>query len=160
MDTYREHPSDFGLSSGSESSPSEADVEIGSDERRMHAAPTITGLASQRARLSSIEDLEPARSATCQPQVLPTHGGRDNPPRPMSVRNPRGIGLAEGIQSIDEVPAVTAVPVNDHYMQIIANRAPIGFEAEFGNHGANRSATANPHAVLVDGDTIDFIYGS
>jgi hypothetical protein len=50
--------------------------------------------------------------------------------------------------------------LTDHYLQIIANRAPIGFEAEFVNL---RGATIMYRGVLLpfssDDDTIDFILG-
>ena len=61
-------------------------------------------------------------------------------------------------------PACPAAPVlsriTDHYMQILANQAPIGFEAEFVNeHGA----TVLYRGILLpyssDNATIDFIYG-
>jgi hypothetical protein len=50
--------------------------------------------------------------------------------------------------------------ITDHYLQIIANQAPIGFEAEFVNqHGQ----TVLYRGILLpyssDDDTIDFIYG-
>jgi hypothetical protein len=50
--------------------------------------------------------------------------------------------------------------LTDHYMQILANRAPIGFEAEFLNQ---RSANICYRGILMpfssDGEQIDFIYG-
>ena len=50
--------------------------------------------------------------------------------------------------------------ITDHYMQIIANRAPIGFEAEFVN---DRGINIMYRGILLpyssDDDTIDFIYG-
>ena len=50
--------------------------------------------------------------------------------------------------------------LTDHYLQIIANRAPIGFEAEFVNQ---RGEPICYRGILMpfssDGDTIDFIYG-
>ena len=50
--------------------------------------------------------------------------------------------------------------LTDHYLQIIANRAPIGFEAEF---VSQRGCSTMYRGILMplssDGDTIDFIYG-
>jgi len=50
--------------------------------------------------------------------------------------------------------------LTDHYLQIIANRAPIGFEAEFVN---DRGKTIMYRGILLpfssDDDTIDFIMG-
>ena len=43
-------------------------------------------------------------------------------------------GLGEEVSRLDEVPARSLLSrITDHYLQIIANRAPIGFEAEFVN---------------------------
>ncbi|MGT2514474.1 hypothetical protein ACVOMT_09770 [Sphingomonas panni] len=50
--------------------------------------------------------------------------------------------------------------LTDHYMQIIANRAPIGFEAEFVGH---RGFPMLYRGILMpfssDGDAIDYLYG-
>jgi hypothetical protein len=50
--------------------------------------------------------------------------------------------------------------ITDHYMQILANQAPIGFEAEFVNQ---RGSTILYRGILLpfssDDETIDFIYG-
>jgi hypothetical protein len=50
--------------------------------------------------------------------------------------------------------------LTDHYLQIIANRAPVGFEAEFVNQAGE---TICYRGILMpfssDGDTIDFLYG-
>jgi hypothetical protein len=50
--------------------------------------------------------------------------------------------------------------ITDHYMQILANQAPIGFEAEFTNR---RGADVLYRGILLpwssDGETIDFVFG-
>lgn len=50
--------------------------------------------------------------------------------------------------------------LTDHYLQIIANAAPVGFEAEFINQ---RDASIRYRGILMpfssDDETIDFIYG-
>lgn len=50
--------------------------------------------------------------------------------------------------------------ITDHYLQILANKAPIGFEAEFTN---DRGASVLYRGILLpwsrDGETIDFIFG-
>src|SRR3546814_2183242 len=47
-----------------------------------------------------------------------------------------------------------------HYLQIIANRAPIGFEAEFvGTRGNSTRYRGILMPFSSDEDTIDFIYG-
>ena len=70
-------------------------------------------------------------------------------------------GLTDDIQTISEVPSRSLLSrLTDHYMQIIANRAPIGFEAEFVNQ---RGDSICYRGILMpfssDDDTIDFIYG-
>lgn len=65
------------------------------------------------------------------------------------------------IHYLSDVPARSLLSrITDHYMQIIANQAPIGFEAEFVNQ---REATILYRGILLpyssDGETIDYIYG-
>ncbi len=62
---------------------------------------------------------------------------------------------------LSDVPSRSVLSrITDHYMQIIANQAPIGFEAEFSNE---RGATVLYRGILLpyssDNETIDFIYG-
>jgi hypothetical protein len=50
--------------------------------------------------------------------------------------------------------------LTDHYLQIIANRAPIGFEAEFvSQRGHNTMYRGILMPLSSNGETIDFIYG-
>jgi hypothetical protein len=70
-------------------------------------------------------------------------------------------GLSDDITYLDQVPSRSLLSrITDHYLQIIANRAPIGFEAEFVN---DRGLTIMYRGILLpyssDDDTIDFIYG-
>ena len=69
--------------------------------------------------------------------------------------------LTDDTRTIADVPAASLLSrLTDHYMQIIANRAPIGFEAEFVNQ---REENICYRGILMpfssDGDAIDFIYG-
>jgi hypothetical protein len=69
--------------------------------------------------------------------------------------------LGEDVRTISDVPPRSLLSrLTDHYLQIIANRAPIGFEAEFTNQ---RGADICYRGILMpfssDGATIDFIYG-
>jgi hypothetical protein len=69
--------------------------------------------------------------------------------------------LSGEVGAISDVPSRSLLSrLTDHYLQIIANRAPIGFEAEFVNQ---RGASICYRGILMplssDGDTIDFIYG-
>jgi hypothetical protein len=70
-------------------------------------------------------------------------------------------GLDENTRNIADVPSRSLLSrLTDHYLQIIANRAPIGFEAEFMNQ---RSENICYRGILMpfssDGEDIDFIYG-
>lgn len=70
-------------------------------------------------------------------------------------------GLGEDVTYLDQVPSRSLLSrITDHYLQIIANRAPIGFEAEFVN---DRGVNIMYRGILLpyssDDDTIDFIYG-
>ena len=65
------------------------------------------------------------------------------------------------IDRLSDVPSRSLLSrITDHYMQIIANQAPIGFEAEFVNQ---RGKTVLYRGILLpyssDDHTIDFIYG-
>ena len=69
--------------------------------------------------------------------------------------------LGAGIAAITQVPSRSLLSrLTDHYLQIIANRAPIGFEAEFVN---DRGITIMYRGILLpfssDDDSIDFIMG-
>ena len=69
--------------------------------------------------------------------------------------------LPANIGSVADVPSRSLLSrLTDHYLQIIANRAPIGFEAEFVNQRGNNTMY---RGILMpfssDDDTIDFIYG-
>jgi hypothetical protein len=88
--------------------------------------------------------------------------GRDNPAIPYiggAIREE--CGLADDTRRIADVPSRSLLSrLTDHYLQIIANRAPIGFEAEFLNQ---RGENIGYRGILMpfssDGETIDFIYG-
>jgi hypothetical protein len=88
--------------------------------------------------------------------------GRDNPAISFlgaAIRDE--CGFDDDMRTIADVPGGSLLSrLTDHYMQIIANRAPIGFEAEFANPTGE---TICYRGILMpfssDGDTIDFIYG-
>ena len=65
------------------------------------------------------------------------------------------------IERLSDVPARSLLTrITDHYLQIIANQAPIGFEAEFVNQ---RGSTILYRGILLpytdDGEAITYIYG-
>lgn len=68
---------------------------------------------------------------------------------------------SKAIKRLSDVPGRSLLSrITDHYMQIIANQAPIGFEAEFVNL---RGVTVLYRGILLpfssDGDAIDHVYG-
>jgi hypothetical protein len=166
MDTYREHPSDFDPPSSPEVAASEdVAAAIGTDERRMHVRAYNYWVSLLDGRdFPSIEDLEPANveDFAAHSVLLDFTCGRDNPAVPYigaAIRDE--CGLSDDTRTIDDVPSRSLLSrLTDHYLQIIANRAPIGFEAEFANQ---RDETICYRGILMpfssDGDTIDFIYG-
>lgn len=138
---------------------------IGSDERRMHvrAYNHWVSLLGGRA-YPSIEDLDPDRIADFGPNsvLLDFTRGLDNPRIQFLGRALREeCALDAAISSIADVPSRSLLSrLTDHYLQIIANRAPIGFEAEFvGARGNNTMYRGILMPFSSDGDAIDFIYG-
>lgn len=138
---------------------------IGSDERRMQvrAYNHWAGLLAER-NFPSIEDLDPAALPDFGPHsvVLDFTAGVENPVvQYLGAELAVECGAEGAIQSLADVPARSLLSrITDHYMQILANQAPIGFEAEFVNQ---RGATILYRGILLpfssDDDTIDFIYG-
>ncbi|MGE5562362.1 MAG: hypothetical protein ACM3ZV_03550 [Bacillota bacterium] len=166
MDSYREHPSEFEPETASETTAShDVAAAIGTDERRMHVRAYNYWVSLLEGRdFPSIEDLEPAdvTDFAANSVLLDFTCGRDNPAIPYiggAIREE--CGLTEDTRTIADVPSRSLLSrLTDHYLQIIANRAPIGFEAEFANQ---REETICYRGILMpfssDGDTIDFIYG-
>jgi hypothetical protein len=166
MDSYREHPSDFDLPASNETSASyDVAAAIGTDERRMHVRAYNYWVSLLEGRdFPSIEDLEPAEVSdfAAHSVLLDFTCGRDNPAIPYvgpSIRDE--CGLDDDMRAIADVPSRSLLSrLTDHYMQIIANRAPVGFEAEFENQrGVNICYRGILMPFSSDGDTIDFIYG-
>ena len=166
MDSYREHPSDFGPAfAGDVEADSSTQIDIGTDERRMHVRAYNYWASLLDGRdFPSIEDLEPGDLKDFAPHsvLLDFTSGGDAPATPYigeAIR--KECDLAENIRTISEVPSRSLLSrLTDHYMQIIANRAPVGFEAEFANQrGDNICYRGILMPFSSDGDTIDFIYG-
>ena len=166
MDGYSNNRSEFDpYEAGAATSPPVADA-IGSDERRMHVRAYNHWCALLDGRdFPSVEDLEPTDLADFGPHsvLLDFTAGQDNPATAFigsAVREECGLG-AEGVRTIAEVPSRSLLSrLTGHYMEIVANRAPVGFEAEFVNQ---RNHSISYRGILMpfssDGDTIDFIYG-
>lgn len=138
---------------------------IGGDERRMHvrAYNYWTSLLAGRA-YPSIEDLDPASIEDFGPNsvLLDFTQGVDDPTIAWLGRALREeSGVDTSVTSTAQVPARSLLSrLTDHYLQIIANRAPVGFEAEFVN---NAGLQTFYRGILMpfssDDDTIDFVYG-
>jgi hypothetical protein len=136
-----------------------------SDERRMQvrAYNYWTSLLGDRA-LPSIEDLAPDQLEDFGPNavLLDFSVGLDNPAIVYLGTALRQECEIEGtIDYINDVPARSLLSrLTDHYLQIIANAAPIGFEAEFVNQ---RGAEIMYRGILMpfssDDETIDFVFG-
>ncbi|WP_128891374.1 hypothetical protein [Erythrobacter sp. HKB08] len=138
---------------------------IGSDERRMQvrAYNHWASLLEDRA-FPSIEDLDPESLPDFGPYsvLLDFTAGIEDPAiQYLGETLAEECGTDVEISQLSDVPSRSLLSrITDHYMQILANQAPIGFEAEFVNQ---REATILYRGILLpyssDGETIDFIYG-
>jgi hypothetical protein len=166
MDSFRDRPSDFDPPSSHEiASSQDVAAAIGTDERRMHvrAYNYWVGLLDGRD-FPSIDDLEPGEvdDFSSHSVLLDFTCGGDNPAIPYigaAIRDE--CALNDDTRTFADVPSRSLLSrLTDHYMQIIANRAPVGFEAEFDNP---RGDAICYRGILMpfssDGDQIDFIYG-
>jgi hypothetical protein len=138
---------------------------IGQDERRMHvrAYNFWASLLADRS-FPSIEDLDPDNLPDFGPHSVLldfTSGIEDPAVAFLGDKLATECGTEGHISKLSDVPSRSLLSrITDHYLQIIANQAPIGFEAEFVNQ---RGATIMYRGILLpfssDDDTIDFIYG-
>lgn len=180
MDTYRGSLADQGgyqpayLDSGSDSGDDEIGREppplaIGQDERRMqvraynHWASLLDGRS-----YPSVHTLDPDNLPDFGPYsvLLDFTTGVDNPAIPFLgeqlAEECTGTDEKRGtIRELNDVPSRSLLSrITDHYMQILANQAPIGFEAEFVNQTGR---TVLYRGILLPfssaDDKIDFIYG-
>jgi hypothetical protein len=165
VDSYSDRPSEYDALPAVAEPALDVATEIGADERRMHVRAYNHWCSLLDGRdYPSIEDLEPSDLQDFGPHsvLLDFTEGSDNPATPYigaSIREECGLG--DDIKSIADVPGRSLLSrLTDHYLQIIANRAPVGFEAEFINQ---RGRSICYRGILMpfssDGDTIDFIYG-
>jgi len=138
---------------------------IGQDERRMQVrAYNHWASLLEEKTFPSIEDLSPEELTDFGPNsvLLDFTGGIDDPVvQYLGDRLGEECGAAGPIRTLADVPPRSLLSrITDHYMQILANEAPIGFEAEFVNQ---RGCSILYRGILLpfssDGETIDFIYG-
>lgn len=139
---------------------------IGQDERRMQVrAYNHWASLLGESMFPNIEDLDPANLPDFGPHsvLLDFSFGIDNPvvrflgERLAHECNAHGVVITR----LSDVPPRSLLSrITDHYMQILANQAPIGFEAEFVNHAG---IAILYRGILLpfssDDSTIDFIYG-
>lgn len=143
----------------------EAPPSIQGDERRMQVrAYNFWTEQLGENNYPNIEDLVPEEHDDFAPYgvLLDFTSGIENP----SIAYVGGAlrkecGMGEDVTYLNQVPALSLLSrITDHYLQIIANRAPIGFEAEFVNEaGINIMYRGILLPYSSDNDTIDFIYG-
>jgi hypothetical protein len=139
---------------------------IGQDERRMQvrAYNHWASLLEDR-NLPANDDLEPGNLPDFGPYsvLLDFTRGNENPGNAYlgsELAQECDISVTE-LQTLADVPSRSLLSrITDHYMQILANQAPIGFEAEFVNQ---RGSTILYRGILLpfssDDEAIDFIYG-
>lgn len=176
MDTLRGpfdtgEPADRGWDAPEDDSPETASHRelppeaIGQDERRMQvrAYNHWASLLGERM-FPLIDDLDPANLPDFGPYsvLLDFTAGIENPAvRFLGERLAQECGGHGTIAHLSDVPPRSLLSrITDHYMQILANQAPIGFEAEFVNQ---REVEILYRGILLpyssNDETIDFIYG-
>jgi hypothetical protein len=138
---------------------------IGQDERRMHvrAYNFWAGMLDNR-NFPSVDQLDPENLPDFGPHsvLLDFTAGVENPGVVfLGAKLAEECGAEGPICHLADVPRRSLLSrITDHYMQILANQAPIGFEAEFVNQ---RGATILYRGILLPfaaaDDRIDHIYG-
>ena len=166
MDISRGFEDEAGYTAAPEEEPAmERPPEIGVDERRMHVRAYNYWVSLLDGRpYPSIRDVDPQTLGDFGPHSVLLDFSRD-PEDPEIAFLGRALrvecALDHSIAKISEVPGRSLLSrLTDHYLQIIANRAPIGFEAEFvGMRGHNTLYRGILMPLSSDGEAIDFIYG-
>lgn len=140
-------------------------IAIGTDERRMHVRAYnywVSLLGGRPCPL--IDSLDPAGIADFGPNSVLldfTNGHGDGEIRFLGHALREESGTETSMVRLSQVPPRSLLSrLTDHYLQIIANRAPIGFEAEFVGH---RGFPMLYRGILMpfssDGEAIDYLYG-
>lgn len=138
---------------------------VGSDERRMHVRAYNHWVSLLNgAPFPAIDRLDPAAIGDFGPHsvLLDFSNGLEDPVIAYLGTTLRTeCGLDSSIARVADVPSRSLLSrLTDHYLQIIANRAPIGFEAEFvatGDCATLYRGILMPYSS--NGTDIDFIYG-
>ena len=163
MDSYSEAQ---GYSDATEEVAPDKDVSdaIGTDERRMHVRAYNYWASLLDGRdFPSLEDLQADKIEEfgAHSVILDFTGKLNNPATPYvgkAIKEEIGV---EEIGKVSDVPGRSLLSrLTDHHFQIIATRAPVGFEAEFTNQ---RGHDICYRGILMpfssDGKEIDFVYG-
>jgi hypothetical protein len=166
MDTYRAWDDNAEYDLAHEDEPAiEAPPEIGVDERRMHVRAYNYWVSLLDGRpYPSIQDVDPETLDDFGPHSVLldfTQSTEDPAVRFIGRTLREECGLDYSIKTIADVPSRSLLSrLTDHYLQIIANCAPIGFEAEFlSSKGLNTMYRGILMPLSSDGEAIDFIYG-
>ena len=139
---------------------------IENDERRMQVrAYNFWASLLDDRKYPDIESLDIDKLRELGPHgvLLDFSDSRENPAIAfLGDRLAEECGVAGAVGRLVDVPSHSLLSrITDHYVQILANQAPIGFEAEFVNQ---RGRTILYRGVLLpfssDDDTIDFIFGA
>lgn len=159
MDIIGDQHSDQGAGDGTTTVPT-------SDERRLQVrAYNFWASLLGEKTFPDIADLDPANLPDFGPRSVLldfTAGGLENPTIAyLGALLAEECGATGPIRRIEDVPGRSLLSrITDHYMQILANEAPIGFEAEFVDR---HDATLLYRGILMpfsrDGRRIDYIYG-
>ena len=139
--------------------------EVGTDERRMHVRAYNYWVSLLGGRpFPAVTDLDPASLQDFGPHSVLLDFTRD-PGVPSITFVGQALreegGVDHRMKTIADVPSRSLLSrLTDHYFQIIANRAPIGFEAEFVNQRGNNAMYRGILMPLSsDGAVIDYVYG-
>ena len=166
MDINRGFEEEAAFAAAPEDEPAmERPPEIGVDERRMHVRAYNYWVSLLRGRpYPAIQDVDPHTIEDFGPHsVLLDFSRSQEDPEIAFLGNALRVecALDSAIRYISEVPGRSLLSrLTDHYLQIIANRAPIGFEAEFINQRRHNTLYRGILMPLSsDGNEIDFIYG-
>jgi hypothetical protein len=143
----------------------DAPAAVAPDERRLHvrAYNHWVSLLNGRA-FPSIEDIDPARLGDFSRHGVLldfTANRRDPAIRYLGPALREECGFGQDIASVGVVPKRSLLSrLTDHYLQIIASRSPVGFDAEFVNQrGLNTLYRGILMPFSSNGVTIDFIFG-
>ena len=165
MDSLRGFDEDSGHAVAEDEPAPERPPEIGVDERRMHVRAYNYWVSLLKGRaFPAIEDVDPHTIEDFGPNsVLLDFSANENDPSIAFLGRAlrTECGLEGPLDTISQVPSRSLLSrLTDHYLQIIANCAPIGFEAEFvGQRGHNTLYRGILMPLSSNGEAIDFIYG-